>query len=186
MSTENEIDNAQDYFHGAYTQEQLNTAKLWIDREIYALQNSLVVSLLSIRDDIHALGREPIKDTVESMCDSFDETNSYLSDDDGEEISWDADRRVWVQCCGSLAQLDISDVQDEYYSPDTQSHEVYQWYLVSNWAAGKLEEQGETVVTDGESHWWGRSCCGQGIEQDGTWQAIAKANDESIRESAAA
>lgn len=58
---------------------------------------------------------------------------------------------------------------------ENRSHdtEIFQFFIVSDWLADKLSEIDEPVAKDfyGVS-WWGRTCCGQAIEADGTIQKI--------------
>jgi hypothetical protein len=51
--------------------------------------------------------------------------------------------------------------------------EVYQWFRVSGWLAQKLKQIGECVLDNEFGEWWGRQCCGQSIEMDGTLQKVA-------------
>lgn len=53
--------------------------------------------------------------------------------------------------------------------------EVCQHWLVSDWLADKLEDQGERVARVAGLQIWGRRTCGQGIGQDYVMQEIAKA-----------
>jgi hypothetical protein len=55
-----------------------------------------------------------------------------------------------------------------------EPQEIYQWFIVSPWLAGKLSEDGQPVAEWKGLHWWGRTCCGQGIELDGTLQRISR------------
>lgn len=59
--------------------------------------------------------------------------------------------------------------------PMDESREVFEWYLVSDWLAEKLEEVGAVVLINDYGTWWGRTCTGQAISMDGTEiEAIAK------------
>lgn len=51
--------------------------------------------------------------------------------------------------------------------------EVFEWYAVSSWLARSLQEIGEIVIDNAYGYFWGRTCTGQGILQDGTLQTIA-------------
>jgi len=55
-----------------------------------------------------------------------------------------------------------------------EPQEIYEWWLVTSWLASKLDEQGEPLLTDDESHWWGRTCTGQAICLDYNIQALAR------------
>lgn len=51
--------------------------------------------------------------------------------------------------------------------------EVYEWWRVSGWLVKELREIGEAVLDNDYGNWWGRTCTGQSILQDGTLQEIA-------------
>lgn len=44
--------------------------------------------------------------------------------------------------------------------------EVLEWWLVSDWLAVKLAEQGEVVINDYGCCWWGRTTSGQAVYMD--------------------
>ena len=52
--------------------------------------------------------------------------------------------------------------------------EVFEYYFVSDWIAGKLKEVGEIVLTQPWVSIWCRCATGQSITQDYCWQKIAK------------
>lgn len=59
---------------------------------------------------------------------------------------------------------DLEDLECEDYP------EVMQWFSANPYTINKLKEVGEVVISD---DYWGRTCCGQGIECDGDIQQIA-------------
>jgi len=61
------------------------------------------------------------------------------------------------------------------YDSDNEPQEIYEWWLVNNWLADKLKEQGEPVLFADSHCYWGRTCTGQAIILDSTIQEIAKA-----------
>ena len=66
---------------------------------------------------------------------------------------------------------------DEFYIMDceeTVEQEIMQWFIVTDWLRVKLDHQGEPVVEYLGLNLWGRTCCGQGIELDGTFQNISR------------
>lgn len=72
-----------------------------------------------------------------------------------------------------------SEIDDDFECIDSdepwdEPREIYEWWLVSDWLADKLEEIGEPVIRNGFGDWWGRTCTGQGFLMDGTLQAIAR------------
>ena len=64
---------------------------------------------------------------------------------------------------------DVSNLFDEETGEDK---EVMQWFIVSSYLADKLESIGEPVLRTDSTCLWGRTCCGQAIELDGTIQKI--------------
>lgn len=51
-----------------------------------------------------------------------------------------------------------------------ENHEIYQWFLCSDYLIYKLEEKGECTLDD---TYWGRTCFGQSIVLDNVIQTIA-------------
>jgi hypothetical protein len=56
--------------------------------------------------------------------------------------------------------------------PDTEPQEVYEWWMVSGWLCGLLQEKGEVII-ESESI-WGRCTTGQAILLDGVISDICK------------
>jgi hypothetical protein len=58
---------------------------------------------------------------------------------------------------------------------NTNEHpaEVYEWWRVSNWLAGKLKDIGQCVLDNDYGTWWGRQCTGQQFIMDGVLQRVA-------------
>ena len=57
---------------------------------------------------------------------------------------------------------------------DTDPQEVFEWWLVSDWLAGELDALGCPLLRNDYGTWWGRTCTGQAILQDGTLQDVAR------------
>ena len=57
---------------------------------------------------------------------------------------------------------------------ETDPQEVYEWWLVSGWLADELSKLDVPVLRNDYGTWWGRTCSGQSIMQDGTLQAVAR------------
>jgi hypothetical protein len=62
----------------------------------------------------------------------------------------------------------------EYLVEENQDYpqEIFQWYLVDQWLAEKLIELGQPVLETESNYLWGRTCCGQAIILDGTFQRL--------------
>ena len=52
--------------------------------------------------------------------------------------------------------------------------EVFEWWLVTDWLIRHLDEIDEPILCNDYGNWWGRTCTGQAIIQDGTLQKIAR------------
>lgn len=89
----------------------------------------------------------------------------------GEEITQgdheDPEGLSWLFHCESCGRYD--DDADE----TPQDIMELEWWLVTPRMHEDLQALGEPVLTDGQSHWWGRTCSGQAIELDGTIQEVA-------------
>jgi hypothetical protein len=57
---------------------------------------------------------------------------------------------------------------------DTEYAEIYEWWLISNYLAGKLSAYGQVVYEDYGSTWWGRQGTGQAILLDHVISKIAE------------
>lgn len=84
-----------------------------------------------------------------------------------EDILWlgnEIDELLW--------KTDIDAYMDAWHNrgPDP---EVLQTWIVTEWLVQKLYDIGEPVAIDYYGlHFWGRTCCGQAIEADGTIQEV--------------
>lgn len=88
-------------------------------------------------------------------------------------------RDVLVLANELAEEIDLDDVENLYSDPEDEDgdpypRDIYQWYIVTDWLHGKLRDQGEPVAEWKGQCWWGRTCCGQSIELDGTMQAISR------------
>lgn len=70
----------------------------------------------------------------------------------------------------------IDDIENMYVEErenyDDGYREVFEWYIVSNWLVEKLREINQPVLDNEYGSFWGRTCTGQAIELDGTFQEI--------------
>lgn len=81
-------------------------------------------------------------------------------------------KEICSNCGEEVNILDECDNNCEDFTVDTEYTEVFQWFLVDSYLAGKLEEIGEPVLHTDSHTLWGRTCCGQSVELDGTFQEI--------------
>lgn len=144
-----------------------------ISREVLACQSSLVDALLA---------KEPFSQEGEaSLLGDFDYGN--IENLYPDPSKWSAERcQEWLQDEGHYScEHDIQ--EDE--SPDehtdrvreevgdvSEAAEIFEWWLVTSYAADKLREQNEPILAVGDDIWWGRTCTGQSIALDPTWYDI--------------
>lgn len=83
-------------------------------------------------------------------------------------------RQCLLGCVDSGDWGDVQDWRDmvDMYR-DEHPAEIFEWWLVSEWFAEKLEAAGEPVLRNDYGEWWGRTCTGQAMIQDGTLQRVA-------------
>ena len=96
----------------------------------------------------------------ESHRDHIEELQTEVEDSDSEEYE-NLEKRY--EKADSKCD-DLQEVIDTLENMDfDQQPEIFQWFMVSDWLASKLEEYGECVLT---GEYWGRQCCGQSITLD--------------------
>ncbi len=52
--------------------------------------------------------------------------------------------------------------------------DVLEWWLVTDWLARQLQDEGEVIVEDYGCCWWGRQTSGQALYMDSVIQSIAE------------
>lgn len=153
-----------------YTKEQHEWAERIIEREL-VLCNEL--------QELYAQVNEDWRGNVDNWQTPIEYTLSeyakYVKDacDDPEDIATELsyfvepdDFEYGGDYIGMFSDF-IAEKEDE-----REVQEVYQWYLVDSWLANHLREIGEPVLDTDSNHLWGRTCCGQAIILDGTFQKL--------------
>ena len=69
--------------------------------------------------------------------------------------------------------IQYDEIKNYYDTDDDDIPDILEWWLVSEWLADKLIEDGDPVIKNGHGMWWGRTCCGQAIYMDENIQRIA-------------
>ena len=101
----------------------------------------------------------------------------YKSEEEKQFVKNLIEREIY--CLGNEFQ-ELYSKQNEYWFEDTENmiddndefKEVFQWFIVSEYLAQKLSEINEPILTTSSHYLWGRTCYGQSIELDGTFQEI--------------
>ena len=61
----------------------------------------------------------------------------------------------------------------EEIAEDNEPQEIFEWWRITDtFIASKLEEIGEPILNNDYGTWWGRTCTGQAIICDGTFQSL--------------
>lgn len=147
--------------HGYHNDSLDKHAEKLIDREVLACQSALIDSVLQAEGALSMPMLDDATNLYQNRCPDCGEVTREATEDDQDE---DGDATPWDHVCTSCTW------QGDH--PDNEPQEVMEWWLVSRWLAGQLEERGEVTLSDGQSHWWGRCCSGQAILLDGIMQTI--------------
>lgn len=131
-----------------------------IRTEILCCQTSLVDMLLKQRTE-----------EIGSGVDGFDwgEVDNLYPD----PSDWTID-----QCYAYLGKVDGRVIGDlhiwrEYIKNTAEPIEVLNWWLITSYMTKLLKQINEPILSNDYGQWWGRTCSGQSINQDGTIQKIA-------------
>jgi hypothetical protein len=65
---------------------------------------------------------------------------------------------------------------------DGETKEIFEWWLVTSELASDLKVVHEAVLDNDYGQWWGRTCTGQSIAQDGTMYRVIELIDARIRQ----
>lgn len=164
------------------SEEEKTAVKNYIERDVYCLGNEFQELYSQVNEcwfeDVTNL-MTPIEHTIEDYKD-------YLRENHIDEDTTLSELREM------LAEYDGEDSDnygpyDNYFNEFIQElqdaqemQEVMQWFIVSDWLASKLEEIGEPVLHTDNHRLWGRTCCGQSIELDGTLQKVYRLNSKAV------
>ena len=150
------------------TEREKETVKFWIDRYIHCRGDELFELYTQANEYWFENDMNNFYAAINPTQWDFEE---YL-----KKNGYEAHTEEWLE------ELDYFETGHEDYTEygsfmdelrdQQEPQEVFQWFIVDNWLASKLIEHGEPVL-ETENHFiWGRTCCGQSIELDGTFQEI--------------
>ena len=144
-----------------------------IQREVLACQSSLVDALLAA-PSVQAGWEQYEGGSAVALLDDF--THDKIENLYPDPSEWSIE-----QCREYLEEIrgdgigdkpdDLEEWRDEVNNL-AEPAEIFEWWLVTTWAAGKLREQNECILEVGNGIWWGRTCTGQSIALDPTWYDI--------------
>lgn len=129
-------------------------ARQVVDRDLYANQSLLVTKLLGEE----LIGYEDIENAYDESLDTIKEYLIHEADIDEDKLT-------------DLSEEEIRALAEEHnFCPPV--HDIYEWWLVSDWLADHLRRFDEPILDTDYGTWWGRTCTGQAILLDGIIQQI--------------
>lgn len=153
--------NQKDELIYGYTRTVHELAEIYISRDILKCDTSLINDLLSLEPTNNDIGNAFTCENVENLLDdSMDAVEEFLinelEDHAWQNLSFD-ERETLAENLG--------------FAPEFQ--EIYEWWAITGWLAEQLVSAGEPILKNDYGYWWGRTCTGQAIILDGTFQKIA-------------
>jgi hypothetical protein len=64
--------------------------------------------------------------------------------------------------------------QETDEEPETEAQEIFEWWIITEWLAKKLQDKDEPILDWGNNFYWGRTCTGQAILLDGVISDICE------------
>jgi len=102
-------------------------------------------------------------------------TGAVLIDEpEAEQMTEDDLRKAIIDAIDEGGYADNVAEWRDAISDNAEMQEVLEWWRVSSWMYEQLREIGEPGINNGYGHWWGRTCTGQKMIMDGTFQQIAR------------
>lgn len=126
------------------SQKHIDLVKLIVDRDVWCNQTCLIGAMIE-----NAFGAEkPLIDFYEEVVNLYINTEEEAKDMGFESLE---------------ALQDSGEDQKE----------VFEWWLISDWLARRLEEIGAVILKSPYGTWWGREECGQSLVYDSNINAVA-------------
>lgn len=155
-------------------------AEKLIADEVLWNQSYLVDSILAA-DDLSACRAGQIGGHHEPLLFGWDDISGLLPVPEdmsiGELIAWcedmgHGDESKELIEAEAMDEDELRDELETIVNDNAEPAEVYEWWLVSSWLSGQLENAGEVTLDSCGCHWWGRCTTGQAILLDGVMQDI--------------
>ena len=183
----------QELIYG-YPSDIHELAVIYINRDILKCETTLIEALLAEGESVSYNSTSVLAQfTYENIENYYNISPKWLSDFTAEQQAlftkynfrtmedfsdfMDADEGV--DSDGNSVELDMADypaledIHHEWKYRDSEAQEIFEWWSVTSWLAEKLLELGEPVLVNDYGQWWGRTCTGQNIILDGTFQNLA-------------
>lgn len=153
----------------------------FVSREVYYCQSYLVEELFKKE----SVSYEDVSNWWEyTVCLSDGEV--CLSENEKEEMIEALEEKLSElddESCGlngdvlNLVEKKMSEVNDDIHALnncDASPAEIYEWWLISDWLADKIESNGGCILRELGCTWWGRQTTGQAILLDGMISRICE------------
>jgi hypothetical protein len=146
------------------------TAERIVNKEILCNQSALLDTLFG-NGDVEGFTFDEIVNASKHTVEDHETYEQTLSD---AQLEAEIER---VEDLINNASDDEVDALKAYLErlnkSESEPVEILEWWLVSEWMAGKLREQGEPILDNDFGYWWGRKISGQSITMDGVILDIA-------------
>lgn len=117
-----------------------------------------------VRSEVYTCQSMLVEELLNKEIFSFDDIQNLYKLFDGKLIH----PNTCYSCKLTFDSLDseTGECQDCFEENQT-AQDIFEWWVVSDWLANKLKEQGEPIIDNDFGTWWGRTCSGQAIYMDG-------------------
>lgn len=96
------------------------------------------------------------------------------------ERNWDLDNMPWFQDLFLVTEHESYSEESDFEDLEIVTREPYEFYIVTDWFADRLQERDELVTRHFDFPIWGRETTGQHIVLDWVFQEIWKEFKESL------
>ena len=122
-----------------------------------------------VRSEVYVCQSILIEELLKKEIFSFDDIQNLYQSFDGKLIR----PNTCYSCKLSFASLDSETGEcKDCFEENQTAQDIFEWWVVSDWLAQKLQEQGEPIIENDFGTWWGRTCSGQAIYMDGVINEI--------------
>ena len=117
-----------------------------------------------VRSEVYVCQSILIEELLSKEIFSFDDIQNLYRAFDGNLIR----PNTCYSCKLSFDSLDSETGEcRDCFEENQTAQDIFEWWVVSDWLARKLQEKGEPILENDFGTWWGRTCSGQAIYMDG-------------------
>ena len=152
---------------------------LLVAREVYHCQTSVVEELLNIEENENTVFELENYWYYRLDLSDGEFIGNYVDlQEKIEEVENKRDNLGALQADGAqdledqitVLEDDLSEMED----PETEPSEIFEWWLISDYLANRLQQNGQVIWSDYGCTWWGRQTTGQAISMDHVISVIAE------------